>query len=155
MEDSASPDYPALRSWLEIARHLGRSLRTVQRWAALYDMPVHRPHGKSHAVVTAYPDELDRWLKRHQPVVLSTQEKAKTAPPPTPDGTDTPARRQTAPILPETLQRLMRNVEQLKTLRRQMSSHSLQARAGVAKARALRQQAGALSTSPVKSAGEI
>lgn len=48
-------------SWKAIARYLGRSPRTVQRWQADYDLPVHRLGG-DRGPVFAYADELDLWL---------------------------------------------------------------------------------------------
>ena len=52
---------PRLNSWKQIARHLGRDVRTVRRWERNdVGMPVHRvPGGRS---VFAYTRELDTWL---------------------------------------------------------------------------------------------
>jgi hypothetical protein len=53
-----------LSSWKEIASHLGKGVRTVQRWERELGLPVHRPlMGKKHIVI-AYPDELDKWIRR-------------------------------------------------------------------------------------------
>lgn len=49
-------------SWKAIARYLGRSSRTVQRWQAEYGLPVHRLGG-SRSSVFAYEEELDAWLR--------------------------------------------------------------------------------------------
>ncbi len=49
-----------LSSWKEIASHLGKSVRTVQRWEAMLDLPVHRPGGRP-GILLAYQSELDRW----------------------------------------------------------------------------------------------
>jgi hypothetical protein len=52
-----------LSSWKEIAAHLGKGVRTVQRWERELGLPIHRPvPGKKHIVI-AYPDELDRWIR--------------------------------------------------------------------------------------------
>ena len=61
----ATPVNPAiLNSWKEIARYLGRGVRTVQRWEYQFGMPVHRPAGKDRSAVLALASELDRWLQR-------------------------------------------------------------------------------------------
>ena len=52
-----------LRSWKEIARHMGASVRTVQRWESELHLPVRRIEAKRGAVVFAFPAELDSWLK--------------------------------------------------------------------------------------------
>jgi tetratricopeptide (TPR) repeat protein len=46
-----------------IAKYLGRSARTVQRWHAEYGLPVHHL-GAEASSVYAYTDELDLWLRR-------------------------------------------------------------------------------------------
>jgi phage terminase Nu1 subunit (DNA packaging protein) len=53
-----------LNSWKEIAAHLGRGVRTVQRWENQLGLPVHRPAGKDHSAVLAFSTELDEWLTR-------------------------------------------------------------------------------------------
>lgn len=55
-------DRPRLDSWKEIARHLGRDVRTVIRWERHRGLPVYRVPGGRVPRVFAYPDELDRWL---------------------------------------------------------------------------------------------
>jgi hypothetical protein len=63
---------PRLNSWKQIARHLGRDVRTVRRWE-LKDvgMPVHRvPGGRS---VFAYARELDAWLLEGSPEAPAQQ----------------------------------------------------------------------------------
>ena len=52
-----------LRGWKEIAAYLKASERTVKRWEAARRLPVRRITGASRDVVTAYPDELDGWLR--------------------------------------------------------------------------------------------
>jgi hypothetical protein len=51
-----------LDSWKQIARYLGRDVRTLRRWRIKgAGMPVHRiPGGRS---VFAYTNELDAWLR--------------------------------------------------------------------------------------------
>jgi len=52
-----------LDTWKLIAKYLGRSSRTVQRWHAEYGLPVHHLGGEASSVY-AYTDELDLWLRR-------------------------------------------------------------------------------------------
>jgi hypothetical protein len=52
-----------LRSWKEIARHMGASVRTVQRWESEFQLPVRRIEARRGAVVFAFPAELDSWLR--------------------------------------------------------------------------------------------
>jgi hypothetical protein len=52
-----------LNSWKEISSYMGRGVRTMQRWEAYFDMPVHRPAGKSRSAVVAFKHELDAWLE--------------------------------------------------------------------------------------------
>jgi hypothetical protein len=53
-----------LNSWKEIASHLGRGVRTVQRWERELGLPVHRPRGTSRSPVTAMAKDLEEWLHR-------------------------------------------------------------------------------------------
>jgi hypothetical protein len=53
-----------LNSWKEIASHLGRGVRTVQRWERDLGMPVRRPRAKSRSAVIAMADEIDAWLRK-------------------------------------------------------------------------------------------
>ena len=50
-----------LDSWKEIAAHLKREIRTVQRWEKREGLPVHRKRHDSLASIYAYKSELDRW----------------------------------------------------------------------------------------------
>jgi hypothetical protein len=51
-----------LRGWKEISTFLNASLRTVQRWEAEFEMPVHRLAGdKRGGTVWAIPSELTAW----------------------------------------------------------------------------------------------
>src|SRR5215467_4051447 len=61
---SSGPLEDRLESWKEIAAHLRRGVRTVQRWEREEGLPVHRlPHQKLGSVY-AYPSELDNWWKK-------------------------------------------------------------------------------------------
>lgn len=62
-ESLQSVETRILNGWKEISQHLGRGVRTVQRWESLYGMPVHRPANKDRSAVTAFASELDHWLK--------------------------------------------------------------------------------------------
>jgi hypothetical protein len=50
-----------LTSWKEIASHLGKGVRTVQRWERELGLPVRRPSNSRHIIV-AVPSELDEWV---------------------------------------------------------------------------------------------
>jgi Tfp pilus assembly protein PilF len=51
-----------LDSWKSIARHFGRSCRTVQRWHSEFGLPIHRLGGNKSSIF-AYPDELEEWMR--------------------------------------------------------------------------------------------
>jgi hypothetical protein len=53
-----------LNGWKEIAAHVGRSTRTVQRWEFTHGMPVHRPTNKPRSSVSAFTDEIEAWISR-------------------------------------------------------------------------------------------
>src|SRR5712664_2334558 len=57
-----------LVSWKEIAAHLGREVRTVQRWEKTEGLPVKRHEHQKKSTVYAYPSELDEWVRKRQPV---------------------------------------------------------------------------------------
>src|SRR3954465_15149863 len=50
------------QSWKEIAQYMRRGVRTVQRWEAMYGLPVHRPAGRERSAVFALEHELDKWM---------------------------------------------------------------------------------------------
>lgn len=52
-----------LESWKEIAVHLRREVRTVQRWARYEGMPVRRLFHRRASSVYAFASELDNWLE--------------------------------------------------------------------------------------------
>ncbi len=63
---SASPQTAGvLSSWKEIASHLGKGVRTVQRWERELGLPVHRPVAKQRGIVLAFPEELHQWVEAH------------------------------------------------------------------------------------------
>jgi len=65
-EGSPLPD-KRLVSWKEIAVHLGREVRTVQRWENTEGLPIHRHEHQKKSTVYAYAGELDDWFKKRQP----------------------------------------------------------------------------------------
>ena len=52
-----------LTSWKEVAAHLGKGVRTVQRWEQLMGLPVRRPDRRTKGMILAYTDELDEWTR--------------------------------------------------------------------------------------------
>ncbi len=74
-------DLKRLESWKAIANYLNRSVRTVRRWEASENLPVHRlQHTKGHSVF-AYCSELDAWRDSHQQSVQEGAiKRAKSAP---------------------------------------------------------------------------
>src|SRR5215467_11945356 len=51
-----------LNSWKEIARYLGRGVRTVQRWEKELGLPVRRPRGIPRSAVVATRKDLETWI---------------------------------------------------------------------------------------------
>ncbi len=56
-----------LDSWKEIAVHLKREARTVQRWEKAEGLPVYRHTHSERASVYAYKAELDAWCNNRRP----------------------------------------------------------------------------------------
>lgn len=59
---STASENERLDSWKAIARHLGRSVRTVRRWEAQEGLPVRRHMHRTQGSVYALRAELDAWL---------------------------------------------------------------------------------------------
>jgi hypothetical protein len=53
---------PVLTSWKDIATHLGKGVRTVQRWEGELGLPVRRTKQEGKAIVLAIPEEIDDWV---------------------------------------------------------------------------------------------
>src|SRR6202167_5275561 len=52
-----------LSSWKDIARYMGKGVRTVQRWERHLGLPVRCPNGASHkSAVLLDRSDLDAWL---------------------------------------------------------------------------------------------
>jgi hypothetical protein len=49
--------------WKEIAAHLGKGVRTVQRWERQFGLPVQRPNAHCKGIVRASREELDKWMQ--------------------------------------------------------------------------------------------
>jgi hypothetical protein len=54
-----------LTSWKDIARYMGKGVRTVQRWEQDFGLPVRRPKGSNKKAVLARPRDLDAWVAMH------------------------------------------------------------------------------------------
>lgn len=68
MTEQINKNAQLLTSWKEIAAHLGKGVRTVQRWEQELGLPVRRP-AKSRHIVVALAPELDGWIEHlSQPV---------------------------------------------------------------------------------------
>jgi hypothetical protein len=52
-----------LTSWKEIARYVGKGVRTVQRWERELGLPVRRTKPGEKGSVLAVPREIDSWVK--------------------------------------------------------------------------------------------
>jgi hypothetical protein len=56
-------DSTLLTCWKDIAKYLGKSVRTVQRWEENFGLPVLRPNGtRRKSAVVAQIRDLDAWL---------------------------------------------------------------------------------------------
>jgi predicted DNA-binding transcriptional regulator AlpA len=60
---NVSEDSTVLSSWKDIARYLGKGVRTVQRWERHLGLPVRRPIGAAQkSAVLLYRGDVDAWL---------------------------------------------------------------------------------------------
>lgn len=63
MNSSSLPAHPpVLTSWKDIARYMGKGVRTVQRWEQDFGLPVRRPLGSNKKAILARPHDLDAWV---------------------------------------------------------------------------------------------
>lgn len=71
-----------LDSWKEIAAHLGRRVRTVQRWEREEGLPVRRHAHRRRGTVYALVEELDAWHLGRQlaPGTVGSKPTSKEAP---------------------------------------------------------------------------
>lgn len=65
--DDINPTRRRLDSWKAIALHLGRTVRTVQRWEREQGLPVHRLSHNKQSSIYAFTDELDAWMAGRTP----------------------------------------------------------------------------------------
>ena len=68
-----------LDSWKQIADHLKRDVRTVQRWEKKEGLPVHRLVHGALGTVYAYKSELDAWWTRAERRVAEDDSAAAAA----------------------------------------------------------------------------
>ena len=54
-----------LQGWKEIGAHVGKSVRTLQRWEREYGFPVHRVGREGGEIVWADSEEVDSWFRAH------------------------------------------------------------------------------------------
>ena len=71
-----------LDSWKEIAGYLNVSVRTVQRWEALSQLPVHRIQRDRGAAVFAFSDEIDEWFRSRVQSPDEASARDSSGPPP-------------------------------------------------------------------------
>ena len=79
-------DSTVLSSWKDIARYLGKGVRTVQRWERELGLPVRRPVGASQkSAVLLYHRDVDAWLAtrfsarpQNQEATLANTRQART-----------------------------------------------------------------------------
>jgi predicted DNA-binding transcriptional regulator AlpA len=58
-----SEESTVLSSWKDIAKYLGKGVRTVQRWEQHFGLPVRRPVGSAQkSAVLLYREDVDAWL---------------------------------------------------------------------------------------------
>lgn len=62
MNATSAPNTTVLTSWKDIARYMGKGVRTVQRWEQDFGLPVRRPQGSNKKAVLARPRDLDAWV---------------------------------------------------------------------------------------------
>jgi len=89
-----------LDGWKEIAVHLNRSARCVQRWERNLNLPVHRIRHLDGSTVYAYVAELEAWRRNRDLTPAFEQDAAVTATvSPEPPSTSVRTGRWTAPFL--------------------------------------------------------
>jgi hypothetical protein len=62
-QETYTGDPAVLSCWKDIAKYLGKGVRTVQRWEREFELPVRRPKSANRkSAVAAHPRDLDAWL---------------------------------------------------------------------------------------------
>lgn len=69
-----------LTSWKDIARYMGKGVRTVQRWEMDFGLPVRRPQGSNKKAVLARPRDLDAWVALRCASRVQQQPNTETVP---------------------------------------------------------------------------
>jgi phage terminase Nu1 subunit (DNA packaging protein) len=80
MSESVGGDPGRLNGWKEIAGHLGKGSRTVQRWEKLYGLPVHRLGREGGEIVYAFREEIDGWMASSARERATDEDAPATAP---------------------------------------------------------------------------
>lgn len=60
-EATTSAGAVILKSWSEIARYMGKGVRTVQRWEQDFGLPIHRGENCRKKAIFACSGDLDAW----------------------------------------------------------------------------------------------
>ena len=77
---NVSEDSTVLSSWKDIARYLGKGVRTVQRWERHLGLPVRRPNGAlQKSAVVLYRGDVDAWLATRFSARALEKNEARTA----------------------------------------------------------------------------
>src|SRR5262249_42226308 len=99
-----SPGPDRLDTWKEIAGHLRRAVRTVQRWEQVEGLPIHRHQHDKQGSIYAFKSEIDAWWAARSAVLaddvdqtVDASEKAPLPAPPVPTVPETsPPRRRSS-----------------------------------------------------------
>jgi hypothetical protein len=76
-KETYTGDPAVLSCWKDIAKYLGKGVRTVQRWERGFQLPVRRPRGANcKSAVVADPRDLDAWLASRW-ALRATKKKAE------------------------------------------------------------------------------
>ncbi len=79
-----APDSPGrLNGWSDVARHVGKSIRTAQRWEKDLGLPVHRITTPNGDLVYAFRTEVDAWARNRDTKATGeqTSEAGQQVPP--------------------------------------------------------------------------
>jgi hypothetical protein len=61
--EAAAHEPAVLTTWKEVARYMGKGVRTVQRWERDFGLPVRRPPGpRNRRAILALTSDLDAWV---------------------------------------------------------------------------------------------
>ncbi len=71
---SSAANRDRLTGWKEIAAHLGKGVRTVQRWERELGLPVHRIKASAGEILFASAAEIDRWQRNREDAARAEQE---------------------------------------------------------------------------------